>query len=248
MRPSWSSPPRRSGSETPVVYGLLALCGIVFLIDFYTHNALGLLLVWPVNSLQWFASLHYWQPFTFPFVHFSQIFYLLTDALVLYFFGSSLERAWGSVRFVFFFFATGILAGLVVLALSPVFSGGLMFGMVGSLVALVVAFASLNPYATVILFIFPLQARWLAALAIVFEIFGRTGTYGNPATTTVAVLTVSAFSWAFTTRRFSFPVLSRRSGPGLKERFGHWQQRRRMRQWQRRVSRIERPDDLFKDK
>ncbi|MBC5806114.1 MAG: hypothetical protein DLM53_09275 [Candidatus Eremiobacter antarcticus] len=248
MRPSWSSLPKRSGSETPAVYALLALCGIVFLIDFYTHNALGSVLVWPVNSLQWFASLHYWQPFTFPFVHFSQIFYLLTDGLVLYFFGSSLERSWGSGRFLFFFFATGLLAGLIVLALSPLLSGGLMVGMVGSLVAMVVAFAALNPYATVVMFIFPLQARWLAALAIVFEIFGRTGTYGSPATTTIAVLAVTAFSWAFTTNRLALRGLSRHSGPSFKERFDHWQQRRRMRRWQRRVSRIERPDDLFKDK
>lgn len=244
MRPVWSSPYGSRG-ETPAVYALLAAFGIAFLVDFYTHDSLSLILSWPA-SVAWLGSLHLWQPLTFPLVHGSSFFYLVTDALVLFFFGSSLERSWGAGRFLFFFFASGIVAGLAAMAMSPFTGGGLFMGMVGSLLATVVAFASLNPYATVILFIFPLQARWLAALSIAYELFARSGFYGGPVASLVAVALTTLFAWAFATHRLSLSALRRGSGPSLKERIDRWQQRRRMRQWQRKVSRIDKPDDLFK--
>ncbi|MDQ6825070.1 MAG: rhomboid family intramembrane serine protease [Candidatus Eremiobacteraeota bacterium] len=249
MRSSWGSSSRNA--ETPAVYVLLAAFGVLFLIDFYMRNAVGPLLVWPI-SVEWLKSLQLWRPFTFPFVHGSNFWYLITDALVLYFFGSSLERAWGTGRFLFFFFASGIVAGLVVfvlglfggsdsLALVPTF-----FGMVGSLMSIVIAFAAMNPFATVLLYFFPIQARWLGVLAVAFELFGRSGFYGGPVKALVAVGVTALFAYSFTVSRFSLNTLFRRRGPSLKEHLDRWQQRRRMRQWQRKVSRIERPDDLFK--
>lgn len=240
--------PASYGSETPAVYALLSIMGIVFLADFFLRGALTLVLAWPV-SLSWAHSMMLWQPFTFPFVHGASFLYLLTDALVLYFFGSSLERAWGSGRFLFFFFATGIIPGLVLLAISPWIPVSPFFaGMIGSLVSIVVAFAAMNPYATVLLLIFPLQARWLGVLAVAFELFGRTGSYGGPIPAVIAIAVTVSFAYIFTTNRLSLRSLLPRGGPSMRERLERWQQRRRMREWQRRVSRAERPEDLFKDK
>ena len=239
--------PGGGGGETPAVYALLSIMGIVFLVDFFLRGSLTLILAWPV-SISWLHTLMLWQPLTFPFVHGANFLYLLTDGMVLYFFGSSLERAWGSGKFVFFFFATGIVPGAVLMALSPWFPGGAFFGMVGSLVSIVVAFAAMNPYATVLLIIFPLQARWLGVLAVAFELFGRTGLYGGPIPAVVAIALTVAFAYVFTTNRFSLGTLLPRGGPSMRERLERWQQRRRMREWQRRVSRINRPEDLFKDK
>ena len=245
MRPVWSSPSRNA--ETPAVYALLAAFGILFLLDFYTRNGAGpsLYLVWPISP-EWVQSLQLWRPFTFPFTHGGNFWYLVTDALVLYFFGGSLERAWGSGRFLFFFFAAGIVNGLVVLALSPLLGPALFYGMVGTLMALVIAFAAMNPYATVFLYFFPLQARWLGVLALAYELFGRAQFYGRPLTALIAVPITALFAYGFTVSRISLRSLFQHRGPSLKERYDRWQQRRRMRQWQRRVSRIERPDDLFK--
>lgn len=245
MRPVWSSPSR--GAETPVVYALLALFGILFLVDFYAQNTLGPRLYWPISS-EWLKSFEFWRPFTFQFTHGNSFWYLITDALVLYFFGGSLERAWGSGRFLFFFFASGIVPGLVVLVLSPFLGPGLFFGMVGSLMALVVAFAAMNPYATVLLYFFPLQARWLGVLAIAFELFGRAQFYGGPVKGLIAVIITVAFAYSFTVSRISLRSIFGKRGLVFGEQFERWKQRRRMRDWQRRVSRIERPDDLFKDK
>lgn len=246
MRPTWSYPSAR-GADTPAVYALLAAMGIVFIVDWLARGSISDWLIWPISS-GWIKSLELWRPFTFPFAHVTNFLYLLTDALVLYFFGGSLERAWGSGRFLFFFFAVGIVTGLVELVISP-WNGGVIFfrGMVGGFVGMVVAFAALNPYQTVLLFIFPLQARWLAVLSIAYELFARgSGIYGGPWEAILAVAATVGFAYLFAVTRFSLRLPS--GGPTLRERLERWQQRRRMRQWQRRVSRAERPEDLFKDK
>src|SRR5579872_1499782 len=151
----------------------------------------------------------------------------------------------GAGRFLFFFFASGLVAGLLSLALSPVLGSGLFYGMVGNLMSLVVAFAAMNPYATVLLYFFPVQARWLGLLAIAFELFGRAGMYGSPVKALIVVPVTAAFAYWFTVGRIS--LRPSRRGPSFKEQFDRWQQRRRMKQWQRRVSRADRPDDLFKN-
>jgi membrane associated rhomboid family serine protease len=242
---TYSAGPVSRGGDIPAVYGLLVVMGVVFIADWLLHGTITALLAWP-PSVVWFSSLHLWQPFTFPFAHGANFLYLLADAMVLYFFGGSLERAWGSARFLLFFFASGIVPGLVEIALSPWMGGALFYGMVGGFVSMVVAFAAMAPYQTVLLLIFPLQARWLAFISIAIELFGRTGLYGGALQAILAVGATVAFAYLFQVTRFSFRV--RRGGPTLKERIERWRQRRRMREWQRRVSRAERPEDLFKDK
>lgn len=237
---------RRYGSfgQTPVVFAMLAAFVALFLVGFFGAG-LGLIvsLAW-VPSDAWLLSGQLWRPFSFPFIHVS-FFPLIIDCMVLYFFGGSLERAWGGSRFAFFFFASGIIAGLIMMALSPWLGAVPMYGMVGSFVALVVAFAALNPYATVYLYFFPVQARWLAALVVAYEFFANFGRYGGVSGAAAVVGGVSLFAWAFTVYRPGIPTLRMR-GPGIRERFDRWQQRRRMRAWQRRVGRIDKPEDLFK--
>jgi membrane associated rhomboid family serine protease len=230
--------------NTPVVFAMLAVFAAIFLLAFAGLGPVFVLyLAWLPNDA-WILTARLWQPFTFPFVHLGFI-PALFDGIVLYFFGGSLERAWGGGRFAFFFFASGIVAGLIMMALSPWIGVPVMIGMVGSFVAVVVAFAALNPYATVYLYFFPLQARWLAALVIVWEFFGNTGRYGSVPGAAAVVGGVSLFAWAFTVFRPHLPSLDIHA-PNLRERFDRWQQRRRMRAWQRRVGRIDKPEDLFK--
>ncbi len=244
-RVRWSS--GSSGSDTPAVFALLAIFAVLFLIGFVGMGALLSALAWFITPA-WFGGMRLWQPFTFPLVH-SDFMGLLVDALVLFFFGGSLERAWGAQRFLLFFFLSGIIAGTTVLVLSLLTGAGALFiGMVGIFVALVVAFAALDPYATVYLIIFPLQARWLAAFVAAYDLFSGYARYGGRLQALVTIVLVSLFAWAFTTRRWGLPTAGvRRPGPSLSDRLGQWRQRQRMRQWQRRASRAEKPKDLFRD-
>jgi membrane associated rhomboid family serine protease len=247
MRPTWGYASYRS-SETPAVYAILAAMGIIFIVDWIANDPISLILSWTISP-EWPRSLALWQPFTFPFAHDRNFLYLLSDGLVLFFFGGSLERAWGSARFLLFFFLAGIVPGLVELGLSYIWTPGTQFfGMIGGFSAMVVAFAALQPYATVLLFIFPLQARWLAVLAVAYELFVRWPMYGGPGPAIIVVGATVCFAYWFTVTRFRFRLSFGQRGPTLRERLERWQQRRRMREWQRRVSRAERPEDLFKDR
>jgi uncharacterized protein len=246
MRPVWGFSSYNRG-DIPAVYAILAAMGIIFIVDWFAHLGLSQWLVWSISPA-WLASLQVWRPFTFPFTHASSFLYLITDAIVLYFFGGSLERAWGAPRFLVFFFLTGLVAGLAELAISPWTGGALFYGMVGGFVGMVVAFAAMQPYQTVLLIIFPLQARWLAVLSIAYELFARTNVYGGPLPAILAVGATVAFAYLFSVTRISLRLPSGRRGPTLRERIDRWKQRRRMREWQRRVASAERPEDLFKDK
>jgi membrane associated rhomboid family serine protease len=246
MRPVWGYSSSRGG-DTPVVYALLAAMGIIFIFDWIMRGEISQWLVWPIAPA-WISSLELWRPVTFPFTHESNFLYLITDALVLYFFGGSLERAWGSARFIIFFFLCGLVPGLVELGLSVRTGGTLFFGMVGGFVGMVVAFAAMQPYQTVLLLIFPLQARWLAVISVAYELFARTPVYGGPLPAILAVGATVAFAYFFTVTRFRLRLPSGSRGPTLRERIDRWKQRRRMREWQRRASRAQRPEDLFKDK
>jgi membrane associated rhomboid family serine protease len=252
--PSFYFPPLR---DTPAVAGLLLLCVAVFLFEFFAAAGnMGISLVdayaWPLST-HWFATLRLWQPFTYPFVH-TDFLSLLFDGLGLYFFAGSLERAWGTTRFLVFFFMSSVIVGLILLGLwARSDHGPTLLGLgPGIWLAMIVAFATLNPFATILLmFIIPLQARWLAWITIAIEIFAFFSYYGGPIQAVLGVGAISALAFAFTSRDFRGAIgrVNRGpKGPSIKERFERWQQRRRMRQWQKRVSRIDKPEDLFKDK
>ena len=234
--------------DTPACYVLMALMAVLFVIDFFGNYFLSPYLVWS-PSVAWLKSGLYWQPFTFPFVHPGQIFQELFDLMLLFFIGTSLERAWGSGKFLFFFFSSGILAGLVLIpqtlttASTPFFEG-----MAGSFVAIGVAFAAMNPGAQIMYFFIPMPAWVWAVIIIAVDLFGWTSRYGGPLQALMAVAVVSIYAYFFTTRRVSLPNLGGGQGPSMRERIDRWQQRRKMRQWQKRVSKIDRPEDLFKDK
>jgi len=249
MRPRWSTSYASGRGETPAVYLLLAIMSIVFLTDWLMHGVVTALALWPITPA-WFGSLYLWQPFTYQFAHGPSFFGFLADAIVLFFFGGSLERAWGAGRFLFFFFSCGIVAGLSAMALVPFLHVyPVFYGMLATFAAMVVAFAALNPTATVLLsMIVPIQARWLAVFSIAWQIFGMTSMYGSPATAVASVGITSLFAYYFTTSGISLGSLFGRNAPSMRERMERWRQRRRWREWQRRVSRVERPEDLFKDK
>lgn len=241
---------RRSawGGDTPVTYALIVAFLAVYLFELFGGpggEALAIQLAWPVTP-EWFRTLAFWQPFMFSLVHaVGQPINLLFDGLVVFFFGGSLERSWGSVRFLYFYIVSGLIAGAAVMGLAAagLAPGAIFMGMVGTWVTMAVAFASINPYATVIFFVFPMQARWLGVLAVGLEFLLANGRYGGPLPALITIGVLTAFAWAFATHRLS---LGYWRGPSIKERFARWQQRRRWRKWQREAARIQKPSDLFK--
>jgi membrane associated rhomboid family serine protease len=71
-----------------------------------------------------FPGLRVWQPFTYIFLH-GDIWHILINMLMLWMFGRDLEVVWGKRRFLNFFLACGVGAGLIemVVKLIPQFWG-----------------------------------------------------------------------------------------------------------------------------
>jgi membrane associated rhomboid family serine protease len=107
-----------------------------------------------------------WQPVTYLFLH-GGLFHWLFNMFILWMFGAELERRWGTVEFLKFFFITGLGAALCVLLLSP-HSYAPTIGSSGSVFGLIVAFAMLYPDAVLYMyFLIPMKA-WQAAILFAF--------------------------------------------------------------------------------
>src|SRR5215831_10599624 len=70
-----------------------------------------------LSAVQVVRHLYVWQLFTYMFLH-GGIWHLLFNMLTLWFFGTQLEREWGTRRFLKYYFYCGIAAGVCVLAVN----------------------------------------------------------------------------------------------------------------------------------
>src|SRR5215471_16993709 len=100
---------------TRVVKYLIIITSAVFAVTYIPEQILGLQ---PYDRL-WFAlwpravvhEFELWRLFTYLFLH-AGWFHIIFNMFALWMFGSDLERAWGSNQFLFYYFLTGIGAGI----------------------------------------------------------------------------------------------------------------------------------------
>ena len=169
----WSTPQFYLPPVTPIVFRLLVLFGFAWILEVVAQlvgqpdlRALWLHFGSEFHPLQIFTHIFYIAP---PGI--GGIIELLFQGLVLYFFGSDLERQWGSSNFLRFFFVSLIggaaLPGLA--SLFPQLAGQMVFGINGAESGLLLAYAILWPDRKVLLFfIIPIRMKWLILLLWVF--------------------------------------------------------------------------------
>ncbi len=160
----------------PVTITLLALNVLTFLGGFFSPRiAQPFILTYLVFNSP--VALHVpWTFLTYPFVTLGFSLWMLVTWVFFWLSGGSLERSWGSARFGAFFFA------LTAISAASLFVGGLVLhapvmmltDLFLPLTGLIVAFCMLNPTQTMVLYFFPIQARWIALLvtALVFFQYG----------------------------------------------------------------------------
>jgi len=116
-----------------------------------------------------------WGAVTYMFLH-GDVWHLLVNMLVLFFFGPPLESRWGSREFVRYYF----ICGLGGVALSFLF---VSYGIVGSSAAmygLMLAFAMGWPDAPIYIWgIFPVKAKWLVGFLFVVSLMSAFGGAGG---------------------------------------------------------------------
>ncbi len=124
-----------------------------------------------------------WQPFTYMFLHSSHINHILFNMLLLWWVGSQIEITMGSRRFLKFYLACGVGAGLLYLLIlyfiyyvfgvenaniltSPV------IGASGAVFGLLVAYAVFHGENIVyFMMLFPMRAKYFVSILILLEVF-----------------------------------------------------------------------------
>ena len=117
-----------------------------------------------------------WQPVTYLFLH-GGIMHLVWNMLALWMFGAELERTWGTQRFLRFYFACGIIAGLTVIVASLIFGGmgDQTLGASGAILGLLVGYAIMFPDRTLLFgFLIPMKSKYfvmIIAAVVIFQSF-----------------------------------------------------------------------------
>jgi membrane associated rhomboid family serine protease len=109
-----------------------------------------------------------WQLATYIFLHDTgTILHILFNMLGLWMFGSELEQLWGTRRFTRFFFVCGIGAGVLMVLLYLLSSGGqrvTTIGASGAVYGVLLAFGILFPDRIIYWIIFPIPARYFVMI------------------------------------------------------------------------------------
>jgi len=109
-----------------------------------------------------------WQPFTYTFLNRDPV-GLLFALLGLWLLGASLEQAWGTRRFVTFYFATSAIAAVATSLIGLLARETVWVWPYGgnwpALEGLIAAFAVLMPDAQIFLYFVPVRARWMLPIS-----------------------------------------------------------------------------------
>ena len=144
-----------------------------FLKDLYIYKVLGFI---PSFVTQGFL----WQPFTYMFIHSSNLFHILLNMLILWMFGSELERLWGSRFFLIYYLVCGVGAALIYFltlfavsfftALGPIEHTPVV-GSSGAIFGLMIAYGLLfKDRVLYVMMIFPMKARTFIYFLIGIEV------------------------------------------------------------------------------
>lgn len=154
---------------TSAVKWLLIANVVLYLVDLISQNS-SMTFWHETFGLNWVGlfSGKIWQPVTYMFVH-NDMMHLLSNMLILYFFGMSLEQTLGRDRFVKFFGMCGVIGGFAYLLLSLVSSVYRfipLIGASGGCFGLIVAAMIFFPQMQIIFFFVPMTVRVFGLLML----------------------------------------------------------------------------------
>lgn len=125
-----------------------------------------------------FSRFMVWQLFTYLFVHVS-LWHLVVNMLMLWFFGTALENTWGRKDFFFYYFFSGMGAGLCSFIFNfNSFSPAL--GASGAIFGILVAYAMLFPENIILLFLlFPMKVKYAVMVLAGINLLGALANPGS---------------------------------------------------------------------
>ncbi len=151
-------------------------------------NCLGLMATTIFPTLQLYLGLHtpfspmfkLYQVVTYMFLH-GGLSHLFFNMFALWMFGRTLESVLGSKRFLIYYMACGVGAGLLQLGIGLVAPYYLTVGASGAVFGLLLAFGVLFPNATIMLLIppIPIKAKWFVIIYGLLELFLGMGRFAG---------------------------------------------------------------------
>jgi membrane associated rhomboid family serine protease len=152
---------------TPVVLNLIIINALVFVAQMIldkTMDFTNTIALYPYDS----GLFEPYQLVTHMFAH-GGFFHILFNMYALWMFGSVLERVWGPKRFLIFYLACGLGAGV-----AQMFVGAPAIGASGAIMGLLAAFAYLFPNTQfyILPFPFPIKAKYMVAIYAAIDLFG----------------------------------------------------------------------------
>ena len=121
-----------------------------------------------MRPILFFKYKFFWNVFTYMFVH-AGISHIFFNMLGLFFFGTVIERTWGSDEFIVLYVLTGTVAGifsLIVYTLTGALNTSLV-GASGALYGVMLIFSCLYPHQKIYVFgVFPISAKVLMLILI----------------------------------------------------------------------------------
>ncbi len=150
----------------PVIKKLMIIMGMVFILqELVTQTIIFYLGLVP--GLVW-HEYYVWQLVTYIFLH-ANLSHILFNLLALWMFGGELENAWGSTRFLRYFFFCGVGAGIITVISTMLFTPEYqiipVIGASGAIYGLLLAYGWLFPNRMIyIYFLFPIPAKYFVII------------------------------------------------------------------------------------
>lgn len=167
---------------TPQVRTLVIINVVVYILQLMVEPVTYYLSLFPINT-QYFEP---YQFFTYMFAHSTgSMWHIFFNMLALASFAPILEQYWGAKKFLFFYLATGIGAGVIYAVINLfLFPGnvGIMLGASGALYGILMAFGMLFPNLELMLLFppIPIKAKYMVfVMGFMTYFMDRSGTVAH---------------------------------------------------------------------
>jgi membrane associated rhomboid family serine protease len=173
---------------TPMVKKLVIITSAVFILTYIPLQIFhSEIFAYP---FAWFAlqadlvihRFYVWQLVTYLFLH-GGWFHIIFNMFALWMFGSDLESKWGGRKFLFYYFLTGIGAGILDVTLNALFRPDMpsaTIGCSGAVYGLLMAYGMLFPERLIYLYmIIPIKAKWFVVIMGAIEFVSSFGGPGS---------------------------------------------------------------------
>jgi membrane associated rhomboid family serine protease len=225
---------------TPVVKRLIVVTSAVFVVTYLLQRFWSAPYAWlPLRSDDVLHRLYLWELVSYMFIHWG-FFHIIFNMFALWMFGSDLESLWGRQKFLFYYFLTGIGAGICVVLADAVFSSGIgapTAGSSGAIYGLLLAYGMLFPDRPIYLYFFiPIKAKWFV---LIFGGIEFLSSIGNPGSGVSHVAHLGGMLFGYLYLRGPHPPHNLR----LPLRYQEWRRARLRRKFEVYMRKHERKDD-----